>query len=132
MIPTMYCTDSWLGSRMRAWRDLDQDAHLYLLRGNHEVVCLNWTSARSSCRNINGTRTTWRVLQVVHVFIPRVSYRPLEMSLPRTTWATLNSLAEWCRTFSKWGLTSSPNCISGPTEQTSVFDGLLSPDLYGY
>ena len=45
LIPTMYCTDSWLGSRMRTWGDLEQDAHLYLLRGNYLVVCLNWTSA---------------------------------------------------------------------------------------
>ena len=29
--PTMYCTDSWLGSRMRTRGDLDQVAHLYLL-----------------------------------------------------------------------------------------------------
>ena len=47
------------------------------------------------------------------------------MSLPRTTWATLNSPAEWCRTFLKWGHTPSPNCVCGPTEQTSVLDGLL-------
>ena len=30
-----YCTDSWLGSRMRTWGDLDQDAHSYMLRGNN-------------------------------------------------------------------------------------------------
>ena len=33
--PTMYCTDSWLSSRMRTRGDLDQDAHLYLLLGNY-------------------------------------------------------------------------------------------------
>ena len=35
MIPTMYCTDSWLGSTMSTRRDLDEDAHLYLRRGNN-------------------------------------------------------------------------------------------------
>ena len=35
MIPIMYCTDSWLSSKMCTRRDLDQDAHLYLLRGNY-------------------------------------------------------------------------------------------------
>ena len=34
MIPIMYWTNSWLGSKLRTRRDLDQDAHLYLLRGN--------------------------------------------------------------------------------------------------
>ena len=35
MIPNKYCTDSWLGSRMHTWGDLDQDSHWYLLRGNY-------------------------------------------------------------------------------------------------
>ena len=30
-----YCKDSWLGSRMYTWGDLDQDTLLYLLHGNY-------------------------------------------------------------------------------------------------
>ena len=76
-------------------------------------------------RNTNGTRTTWMVLQVVSAFIPWVSSRPLGMSLPRTSWVTLHSPADWSRTFFRWGLAPSPNWVCGATEQTSVFHGLL-------
>ena len=59
----------------------------------------------------------------VRAFIPRVSLRPLEMSLPRTSWVRLNRLRIGVGRFHwsmyKWGLDPSPNCECGATEQTA-------------
>ena len=59
----------------------------------------------------------------VRDFIPKVSSRPLRMSLPRISWVRLNRLRTGIGRFHssmyKWGLASSPNCKCGSTEQTA-------------
>ena len=59
----------------------------------------------------------------VRAFIPRVSSRPLEMSLPRTSWVRLNRLRTGVGRFQmsmyKWGLAPSPNCECDATDQTT-------------
>ena len=56
----------------------------------------------------------------VRAFIPRVSSRPLEISLPRTSWVRLNRLRTGVGRFHlsmyKWGLAPSPNCECDATE----------------
>ena len=67
----------------------------------------------------------------VRAFIPRVSSRPLGMSLPRTSWVRFNRLRTGVGRFHssmyKWGLAPSPNCECGATEQTA--DNIISSCL---
>ena len=59
----------------------------------------------------------------VRAFIPRVSSRPFETSLPRKSWVRLNRLRTGVGRFHwsmyKWGLASSPNCECDATNQTT-------------
>ena len=59
----------------------------------------------------------------VRALIPRVSSRPLGMSLPRTSWVRLHHLRTGVGRFHsskhKWDLAPSPNCECGATEQTA-------------
>ena len=59
----------------------------------------------------------------VRAFIPRVSSRPLGMSLPKIFWVRLNCLQADVGCFHssmyKWGPAPSPNCECGATEQTA-------------
>ena len=59
----------------------------------------------------------------VCAFIPRVSSRPLGMSLPRTSWVRLNRLwtgvGRFHSSIYKRGLAPSPNCKCGTPEQTA-------------
>ena len=59
----------------------------------------------------------------VRAFIPRVSSRPLEISMPRTSWVRLNRLWTGVGYFHssmyKWGLAPSPSCKCGATKQTA-------------
>ena len=59
----------------------------------------------------------------VRVFIPKVSSKPLGMSLPRASWVWLNCLrtdvGRFHSSMHKWGLAPSPNCECGDTEQTA-------------
>ena len=125
----MYYTNSWLGSRKCIWGDLYQDTHLYLLRGNYEVCKLDirmkqWTKHKW---NADYLESTSRVCAI----IPRVSSRPLGMSLPRTSRVRVSCLRTGVRCFHlsmyKWGLTPSPNCKRDTTEQTA--DHVISSRL---
>ena len=59
----------------------------------------------------------------LHAFIPRASSKPLGMGLPRTSWVKLNRLRTGVGRFHssmyKWGVTPSPNCECGASEQTA-------------
>ena len=59
----------------------------------------------------------------LHAFIPRVSTRPLGMSLPRAAWVRLNRLRSGVGRFGssmyKWGFAPLPNCECGANEQTA-------------
>ena len=70
--------------------------------------------------NVDYLESTLRV----HAFIPRVTSRPLGMSLPRTSWVRLNHLRTGVGRFHssmyKWGLAPSPNCKCVATEQMQI------------
>ena len=57
------------------------------------------------------------------VYIPRVSTRPIGMSLTRTAWVKLNRLRTGVGRFKlsmhKWGLAFSAKCECGASEQTA-------------
>ena len=106
-----------------------QNAHLGRLRWRHPFVPAAWKLLGSLSKldigvkqwtkhkwNADYLESTWRV----RAFIPRVSSRPLEMRLPRTSWVRLNRLRTGVGRFHssmyKWGLASSPNCECGATE----------------
>ena len=59
----------------------------------------------------------------LHDFIPKVSTRPMGMSLPRASWVRLNRLRSGVGRFGssmyKWGLAPFPNCECGANEQTA-------------
>ena len=59
----------------------------------------------------------------VRVLVPKVSSRPIRMSLPRTSWVRFNRLRTGVGRFHssiyKWVLPQSPNCEGGATEQTT-------------
>ena len=74
------------------------------------------------------TNTKWdmeysRSTSALHALIPRVSDRPLGMSLPRAAWVKLNRLRSGVGRFRssmyKWGLAPSANCECGATQQTA-------------
>ena len=60
---------------------------------------------------------------VLDVFIPRASSRPLEMSLPRTSWVKLihrrTGVGRFYSFMYKWGLAPLSNCECGATDQTA-------------
>ena len=68
----------------------------------------------------------------VRAFIPRVSSRPLKMSVPRTFCVRLNRLRTGVRRFHssmhKWGLSPSPNCKCGSC-QLQTADHVISSCL---
>ena len=119
----MYCTVGW-----------QQDAHQGRLvdRSRCPFAPATWKLLGSLCEldicdkqwtkykwNADYSESTLRVC----VFIPRVSSRPLGISLPRTSWVRLNCLRTGVERFHssmyKWGLTPSLNCKCGTTEQTA-------------
>ena len=59
----------------------------------------------------------------LRVFVPRTGARHVEMSLPRAAWIKLNRLrtgfGRFHSSMHKWGLTPSPNCECGASEQTA-------------
>ena len=56
-------------------------------------------------------------------FVAGTGARPVGMSLPRTAWVKLNrlqtSVGQFYSSMHKWGLTPSPNCECGASEQTA-------------
>ena len=80
-----------------------------------------WTNHKWNaeyCENASRLRT----------FVPETGARPVGMGLPRAAWIKLNRLRTGVGRFHssmhKWGLTSSPNCECGASEQTA--DNLLT------
>ena len=59
----------------------------------------------------------------LHAFVPRTDARPVGMGLPQAAWVKLNRLQTGVGRFHssmhKWGLTPSPNCECGASEQTT-------------
>ena len=109
-----------------------QDAHLGRLRSRRPFVPAAWkllgSLSKLDIRVKQWTKHKWNADYLestsrVRAFIPRASSRPLEMSLPRTSWVRLNRLRTGVGRFHssmhKWGLAPSPNCECGATEQTA-------------
>ena len=59
----------------------------------------------------------------LRAFVHETSARPVGMGLPRAAWVKLNRLRTGVGRFhssmNKWGLTPSPNCECGASEQTA-------------
>ena len=116
-----------------------QDAHLGRLSSRRPFVPAAWKLLGSlselDIRVKQWTNHKWNAdlesISRVRAFIPRVSLRPLGISLPRTTWVRLNrqrtSVGRFHSSMYKWGLTPSPNCECGATEQTA--DHIISSCL---
>ena len=100
-----------------AWKLLDSLSEL-------DIRVKQWTKHKWNADYLESTSR-------VRVFIPRVSSRPLGMSLPRTSWVRLNRLRTGVEHFHssmyKWGLAPSPNCECGATEQSA--DHIISSCL---
>ena len=92
-----------------AWKLLDSLSEL-------DIHVKQWTKHKWNADYLESTSR-------VHAFIPRVSSRPLGMSLPRTSWVRLNRLrtgvGRFYSSMYKWDLAPSPNCECGATEQTA-------------
>ena len=80
-----------------------------------------------SIRAAQWTNLTWgteysKSMSALGVYIPRVSTKPIEMSLTRTAWDKLNRLrigvGRFGSSMHKWGLASSAKCECGASEQT--------------
>ena len=115
-----------------------QDAHLGRLRSRRPFAAwkLLGSLSKLDIRVKQWTKHKWNVDYLkstsrVRAFIPKVSFRQLGMSLPKTSWVRLNRLRAGIRRFhssmKKWGLAPSPNCECGATEQTA--DHVLSSGL---
>ena len=56
-------------------------------------------------------------------FVPGTGARPVRMGLPQAAWVKLNCLwigvGRFHSSMHKWGLTPSPNCQCGSSEQTT-------------
>ena len=109
-----------------------QDAHLGRLRSRRPFVPAAWkllgSLSKLDIRVKQWTKHKWNADYLestsrVRAFIPRVSFRQLGMSLPKTPWVRLNGLRTGIGRFHssmyKWGLAPSPNCECGATEQTA-------------
>ena len=109
-----------------------QDAHQRRLRSRRPFVPatskLSGSLSKLDIRIKQWTKHKWNAGYLestsrVRTFIPRVSSRPLGMSLPRTSWVKLNRLWTGVERFHssmyKWGLAPSSNRECGATEQTA-------------
>ena len=112
--------------------DGQQDAHLGRLRSRRLFVPAAWKLLDSLSEldvrvkqwakhkwNADYLESTLRVC----AFIPRVSSRPLGISLLRTSWARLyylwTGVARFHSSMNKWGLAPSPNCECGAPKRTA-------------
>ena len=98
-----------VGQQVHTSRDLDRLSEL-------DICAKQWMKQKW---NADYLKSTSRVC----AFIPRVSSRPLGMSLPRTSWVRLNRQQTGVGCFHlsmyKWDLAPSPNCECVATEQTA-------------
>ena len=87
-------------------------------------------------RDAQWTKLTWdaeysKSISALGVYIPRVSTRPIGMSLTRTTWVKLNRPRTGVECFDssmqKWGLASSARCECGASEQNADHIILIYP-----
>ena len=108
-----------------------QNAHRGRLRSRHPFVPAAWklldTLSELNIRMKQWTKHKWNADYLesssrIRAFIPRVSSRPLGMSLLRTSWVRHNRLrtgeGRFRSSMYKWGLAPPPNCERGATEQT--------------
>ena len=109
-----------------------QDAHQGRFRSRRPFIPAAWklldSLSEQNIRVKQWMKHKWNVdylesTSSVCAFIPRVSSRPLGMSLPKTSWVRLNHLRTGVGRFPssmyKWGLALSPNYECGATEQTA-------------
>ena len=109
-----------------------QDAYLGRLRSRRPFVPAAWkllgSLSKLDIHVKQWMKHKWNAdylesISRVRAFIPKVSSRPLRMSLPRTSWVRLNCLRTGIGRFhssiNKWSLAPSPNCECGATEETA-------------
>ena len=93
--------------------------------------------ARLGIRTFEWTNHKWKMeycenVSRLHVFVPGTGAGPVGMGLPRAAWVKLNWLwtgvGQFHLSMHKWGLTPSPNCECGSSEQTA--DHVLQYALY--
>ena len=109
-----------------------QDAHLRRHRSKRKFAPAAWklliSLSKLDIRVKQWTKHKWNADYLestsrARAFISRVSSRPLEMSLTRTSWVRLNRLLTGVGHFHssmyKWGFAPLPNCECGATEQTA-------------
>ena len=79
-------------------------------------------------RAVQGTKLAWdteysKSTSALCVYIPKVSTRPIEMSLTKTAWVKLNRLRTGVGRFGlsthEWSLASSAKCECGASKQTA-------------
>ena len=79
--------------------------------------------------------TGHKSMSALCVYIPKVSTRPIGMSLTRTAWIKFNRLRTGVGRFGsfmhKWGLASLTNCECSPSEQTADHIILTCPHTSG-
>ena len=84
--------------------------------------------SESGIRASQWTNLTWdtecfKSMSSLGVYNPRISTRPIEMSLTRTAWVKLNRLrsgvGRFISSMHKWGLASSAKCECGASKQTA-------------
>ena len=88
------------------------------------IRAAQWTNLTRGTEN-------YKSMSAFGVYIPRVSTRPIGMSLTRTAWVKLNRLRTgvWCfgSSMRKWGLASSAKSEYGASEQTADHNILTCP-----
>ena len=102
------------------------------LNSRHPFVPVAWkllhNLSESDIRAAQWTNLTWdtkysKSMSALDDYIPRVSTRPIGMSLTRTAWVKLNRLRSGAGRFGSfihnWGLASSAKCEYGASEQTA-------------
>ena len=102
------------------------------LRSRHPFVPAAWNLldnlAKLGIRTSEWTNHKWKTEYCKNAsrlcgFVPETGARPVGMGLPRATWVKLNRLwtgvGQFHLSMHKWGLTPSPNCECGASEQTA-------------
>ena len=108
------------------------------LKSRHPLVLAEWKLLHKpelGIHTVQWMNLTWdteysKSMSALGVYIPRVSTRPIGMSLTKTAWVKLNCLRTGIGRFDssmdKWGLASA-KCKCGTSEQTADQIILTSP-----